>query len=110
MLASLRARGVYDPPNGPSIRARDFKGVYIVGNGEPLTWDFTALQPGSRFELTDPNRDGIYTVTLPFETMYTRPTTGEKGGSMLTICDPMLPSSGIDGAVKSYVDFLYALA
>ena len=73
VLASLRARGVYDPPNGPSIRARDFKGVYVVGNAEPLTWDFSVLQPGSRFELTDPNRDGIYTVTLPFETMYTRP-------------------------------------
>jgi hypothetical protein len=73
VLASFRALGVYDPPNGPPIRARDFKGVYIVGNAEPLTWDFSALEKGSRFELTDPNRDGIYTVTLPFETMYTRP-------------------------------------
>jgi hypothetical protein len=73
VLASFRGRGVYDPPNGPPIRARDFKGVYIVGNAEPLTWDFASLEPGSRFELTDPNRDGIYTVTLPFETIYTRP-------------------------------------
>jgi hypothetical protein len=73
VLASFRALGVYDPPNGPPIRARDFKSVYIVGNAEPLTWDFSALEKGSRFELTDPNRDGIYTVTLPFETMYTRP-------------------------------------
>ena len=73
VFASFRARGVYDPPNGPPIRRRDFKGVYIVGNVEPLTWDFSVLEPGSRFELTDPNRDGIYTVTLPFETAYTRP-------------------------------------
>ena len=67
VLASFRALGAYDPPNGPRIRARAFKGVYIVGNAEPLTWDFSVLEPGSRFELTDQNRDGIYTVTLPFE-------------------------------------------
>jgi hypothetical protein len=73
VLASFRGRGSYDPPNGAAIRRRDFKGVYIVGNAEPLTWDFSVLQPGSQFELTDPNRDGIYTVTLPFETVYTRP-------------------------------------
>jgi hypothetical protein len=73
VLASLRAVGSYDPPNGPPIRRRDFTGVYIVGNAEPLTWDFSVLEPGSRFELTDPNRDGIYTVTLPFEAIYTRP-------------------------------------
>jgi hypothetical protein len=73
VLASFRALGAYDPPNGPPIRARAFKSVYIVGNAEPLTWDFSALEPGSRFELTDPNRDGIYTVILPFETIYTRP-------------------------------------
>ena len=73
VLASFRGRGSYDPPNGDPVRRRDFKGVYIVGNAEPLTWDFSALEPGSRFELTDPNRDGIYTVTLPFETIYTRP-------------------------------------
>jgi hypothetical protein len=73
VLASFRGRGSYDPPNGEPIRRRDFKGVYIVGNAEPLTWDFSALEPGSRYELTDPNRDGIYTVTLPFETIYTRP-------------------------------------
>jgi Carbohydrate binding module (family 35)/Bacterial alpha-L-rhamnosidase 6 hairpin glycosidase domain len=73
VLASFRTLGAYDPPNGPPIRARDFKGVYVVGNAEPLTWDFSVLEPGSRFELTDQNRDGIYTVTLPFETIYTRP-------------------------------------
>ncbi len=73
VLASFRGRGSYDPPNGAPIRRRDFKGVYIVGNAEPLTWDFSVLEPRSQFELTDPNRDGIYTVTLPFETIYTRP-------------------------------------
>lgn len=73
VLTSFRARGAYDPPNGPTVQRRDFTGVYIVGNAAPLTWDFSQLEPGSRFELTDPNRDGIYTVTLPFETHYTRP-------------------------------------
>ena len=59
VLASFRGRGSYDPPNGPPVRRRDFTGVYIVGNAEPLTWDFSVLEPGSPFELTDPNRDGI---------------------------------------------------
>ncbi|HEX5829959.1 MAG TPA: hypothetical protein VFY16_03185, partial [Gemmatimonadaceae bacterium] len=73
VLASFGATGEYDPPNGPPVRAEDFRGVYVAGNAEPLSWDFARLRPGSPFELTDPDGDSIYTVTLPFEAAYTRP-------------------------------------
>ncbi|MCA1556515.1 MAG: hypothetical protein LC747_07470, partial [Acidobacteria bacterium] len=72
----FRERGHYDPPNGPPIKAAELEGVYIVGNTEPLSWDFRALQPGSRFELRDPERDGIYTVALAFDASYNRPLDG----------------------------------
>jgi hypothetical protein len=73
VLRSFRDRGYYDPPNGPRIRAQDFEGVYVIGSPEPLTWDFRSLRPGSPLQLTDPDRDTIYTVTVPVEAMYTRP-------------------------------------
>jgi hypothetical protein len=73
VMESFRTRGEYKPPNGPPIRADQFHGVYIAGNAEPLTWEFSALRPGSRFQLHDPDGDGIFDVTLPFETAYTRP-------------------------------------
>jgi hypothetical protein len=73
VLRSFRDRGYYDPPNGPRIRAQDFEGVYVIGSPEPLTWDFRSLKPGSPLQLTDPDRDSIYTVAVSVEAMYTRP-------------------------------------
>lgn len=72
VLRSFAQTGSYDPPEGPPITSRDFH-VYAIGMPEPLTWDAAALRPGSPAELTDPDGDGIYTVTLPFEAQYTRP-------------------------------------
>ena len=73
VLESFRTTGVYDPPNGPPIRAGDFQAVYIAGNVAPLGWDFSVFTPGSPFQLTDPDGDGVYSVTLPFEAKYNRP-------------------------------------
>jgi len=72
VLQSFARTGSYDPPEGPPIASRDFH-VYVIGMPEPLTWDASALRPGSPAELTDPDGDGIYAVTLPFEAQYTRP-------------------------------------
>ena len=77
VLRSLRERGYYDPPNGARIDARSFTGVYVVGDVEPLTWDAHALHPGTPLQLTDPDSDGIYTVTLPFQTEYGRPISAD---------------------------------
>jgi hypothetical protein len=71
VLRSLADTGVYEPPNGPPIR--EIEGVYVIGNTEPLSWDFSRLRPGAPVELTDADQDSVYTVTLPFEAAYTRP-------------------------------------
>ncbi|MFL5381951.1 MAG: MGH1-like glycoside hydrolase domain-containing protein [Longimicrobiaceae bacterium] len=72
VLRSFARTGAYDPPEGPPIRSRDFH-VYVIGMPEPLTWDASALRPGSPAELTDPDGDSIYAATLPLEAQYTRP-------------------------------------
>lgn len=77
VLRSFAERGYYDPPNGPRIRAQDFQAVYVIGSPDPLTWDFHSLRPGSPLELTDPDRDSIYTVTVPVAAMYTRPLASD---------------------------------
>jgi hypothetical protein len=73
VLRAFGEQGVYQPPNGPPIRAGEFQGVYVIGGTEPLTWDVRTLKPGSPLQLTDPDRDSIYTVTLSFASTYTRP-------------------------------------
>ena len=73
VLRSFAERGYYDPPNGARIAAGDFRGLYVIGSPEPLTWDFRSLRPGSPLQLTDPDRDSIYTVTVPVAATYARP-------------------------------------
>ncbi|MBB4639607.1 MGH1-like glycoside hydrolase domain-containing protein [Longimicrobium terrae] len=65
--------GTYTPPQGPPIRRADFHAVYAIGDVEPLSWDAGALRPQSAARLTDPDGDGIFTLTLPIEARYTRP-------------------------------------
>ena len=73
VLESFRETGSYDPPAGAPIAADDFEGVYIVGDTPPLTWDWGALSGSDRYRLTDPDGDGIYTITLTFEQRDLRP-------------------------------------
>ncbi|HVG43290.1 MAG TPA: hypothetical protein VM890_01130 [Longimicrobium sp.] len=72
VLRSFARTGAYDPPEGPPITSRGFH-VYVIGMPEPLDWDASRLRPGSPAELTDPDGDSIYAVTLPVEAQYTRP-------------------------------------
>ncbi len=57
-------QGFYIAFNGDKIYKEDFKGVFIAGNTEPLTWDFDNLAKHPELELKDPDGDGIYEVTL----------------------------------------------
>ena len=50
--------------NGKKLYKEDFKGVYVAGNALPLIWDFENLYHHKELELTDPDQDGIYEVTL----------------------------------------------
>lgn len=74
VLRELQQRGSYDPPYGEPIRRLD--AVYAIGDVEPLSWDARVLRPGSPAQLSDPDGDGVYTLTLPIEAQYTRPLAG----------------------------------
>lgn len=75
VLRALQQAGSYDPPYGEPIRRLD--AVYAIGDVEPLSWDARALRPGGPAQLTDPDGDGIYTLTLSVEAQYTRPLLRE---------------------------------
>lgn len=71
VLAAFEQEGRFVPAHGRPIAAEDFRGVYIAGSENPLSWDFNAL--GEHHRLTDPDGDGIYEATLSFELGGTRP-------------------------------------
>ena len=71
VLAALHATGTFTPSLGAPIPRVEH--VFVVGDPEPLTWDYAALRPGTPLELTDANGDGIYEGTVPIATQYTRP-------------------------------------
>jgi len=75
VMRAVAARGFFDPKIGARITRADLAHVYVLGDPEPLTWDYSALRPGSALELRDADGDGIYEGTIPIATSYTRPRT-----------------------------------
>ncbi|MCG9970602.1 MGH1-like glycoside hydrolase domain-containing protein [Christiangramia crocea] len=63
VLEQFESQGYYEAFDGSRIARQDFKGFYIAGGSEPLTWDFSNLEEND-LELKDENGDGIYTITL----------------------------------------------
>lgn len=63
VLNSFERRGYYVTPTSDTIYADDFKGVWIAGSVEPLSWDFENLYGKNDRRLVDKG-DGIYEVTL----------------------------------------------
>ena len=68
---ALRTQGHYQPPLGD--RVTELRSVFVLGDPEPLTWDYGRLKPGSALELKDADGDGIWEGTVPIATEYTRP-------------------------------------
>ncbi|MFC6999448.1 alpha-L-rhamnosidase-related protein [Rufibacter roseus] len=66
VLQAFEKEGYYTAFNGEKLYETDFKGVFIAGGSEPLTWDFENLPNRQHLQLTDSDKDGIYTVTLTF--------------------------------------------
>lgn len=65
VLKQFDEKGYYETYDGNKIARSDFKGFYIAGAAEPLSWDFVNL--GNKgLKLEDPDKDGIYTITLKF--------------------------------------------
>ncbi|WP_232058420.1 alpha-L-rhamnosidase-related protein [Nibribacter ruber] len=66
VLEAFQKQGFYTAYNGDKLYAQDFKGVFVAGGSEPLSWDFENLPSRQHLQLQDPDKDGIYTVTLTF--------------------------------------------
>ncbi|MDE6458628.1 MAG: hypothetical protein K2L31_08545, partial [Muribaculum sp.] len=67
VLNSFKERGYYVTPTNDTIFKDDFKGVWVAGSVEPLTWDFENLYGKHDRKLND-RGDGIYEVTLNLNT------------------------------------------
>lgn len=50
--------------NSEKFYKKDFTGVFVAGNIEPLSWDFQTLGTKKQFQLTDENNDSIYEIKL----------------------------------------------
>ncbi len=63
VLAQFEQKGYYEAYDGSKVAKADFKGFYIAGGSEPLSWDFVNL--GNKgLKLEDPDGDKIYTLTV----------------------------------------------
>jgi hypothetical protein len=63
VLRQFREKGFYTAYDGSRIAKADFKGFYIAGAAEPLSWDFSNLDE-KNLKLQDPDNDGIYEITV----------------------------------------------
>lgn len=63
VLQQFKEKGYYECWDGSRISKNDFKGVYIAGAAEPLSWDFVNLA-SKNMQLQDADGDGIYSITL----------------------------------------------
>ena len=63
VLKQFKEKGFYTTFDGSKIAESDFKGFYIAGSSEPLSWDFVNLnQKGLKLQTTsNPN---IFSITL----------------------------------------------
>jgi hypothetical protein len=64
VLQQFDDHGFYTDYAGNRVHKQDFRGVYVAGDTEPLGWDFENLPSREGMQLTDPDGDGIYEVTV----------------------------------------------
>jgi hypothetical protein len=75
ILSAFKEKGFYSNYQGTKIYQTDFKGVFVAGSISPLIWDFDNLGHHKELELTDPDGDGIYTLTLEMNKAQEKKTT-----------------------------------
>ncbi len=63
VLDQFESQGYYEAFDGSRVAKGDFKGFFIAGGSEPLTWDFVNLGQ-SGLQLTETDEKGIYAITL----------------------------------------------
>ena len=63
VLKQFEEKGYYEAYDGSRVAKADFKGFYIAGGSEPLTWDFVNLDSRG-LKLEGPDKNNIYELTL----------------------------------------------
>jgi len=64
VLNAFKEKGFYALYNGETIKADDFKGVYLAGRTQPLSWEFANLAQRPEFMLRDTDGNGIYEISV----------------------------------------------
>ncbi|MBD3290272.1 Bacterial alpha-L-rhamnosidase, partial [candidate division KSB1 bacterium] len=67
VLVDFKEKGYFETYDGEKVMSDDFRGVYVAGGTEPLSWEFESLPQKPHFKLRDPDGDGIYEVTVRFK-------------------------------------------
>lgn len=63
VLQQFEQQGYYEAYDGSRIAQSEFKGVYLAGGSEPMTWDFVNLEERN-LKMQDPDGDGIFEIRL----------------------------------------------
>jgi len=63
VLRQFAAQGYFEAFDGSKVAKADFKGFYLAGGSEPLTWDFVNLDEQG-LKLTDEDNDSVYSIKL----------------------------------------------
>lgn len=74
VIRQFEQQGYYEAYDGSRVAKADFKGFYVAGGSEPLSWDFVNLD-NKGLKLKDSGKDHIYTLTVRFNPSQ---DTGEK--------------------------------
>lgn len=61
----LDANGFFATPTGDTIYSEEFKGVWVVGNVPPLSWNFFDLESNTQLKLHETDTAGIYELHIP---------------------------------------------
>ncbi|MEO6038611.1 MAG: glycogen debranching protein, partial [Saprospiraceae bacterium] len=65
VLRQFAEKGYYEAYDGSRVAKADFKGFYIAGGSEPLSWDFVNLS-NHGLKLQETQEPNIYAITLKF--------------------------------------------
>ena len=65
VIKQFNEKGYFEAVDGTKVAKADFKGFYVAGGAEPLSWDFVNLD-NKGLKLKDTGKDNIYTLTVKF--------------------------------------------
>ena len=65
VIKQFKEKGYYETFDGTRVAEADFKGFYVAGGAEPLSWDFVNLD-NKGLKLLYSGKNNIYTLTVRF--------------------------------------------